>query len=47
MVVCAPVHTSREGLTTEVELGPEHGLKRESAVHCDGLVSIPKSKLSD
>jgi mRNA interferase MazF len=46
-VVCAPVYTSREGLATEVEVGPEQGLKHDSAVHCDGLVSIPKSKLTD
>ena len=44
-VVCAPVYTSREGLATE--LGPDQGLKHDSAVHCDGLVSIQKSKLTD
>ena len=46
-VVCAPVYTSREGLATEVDLGPDQGLKHDSAIHCDGLVSIPKSKLTD
>lgn len=46
-LVCAPVYTSREGLATEVEVGPEQGLKHDSAVHCDGLVSIPKSRLTD
>ena len=46
-VVCAPVYTSREGLATEVPVGPEQGLKHESAIHCDGLVSIQKSRLTD
>ena len=46
-VVCAPVYTAREGLASEVDLGPEQGLKHESAVHCDGLVSVAKSKLTD
>jgi mRNA interferase MazF len=46
-VVCAPVYTAREGLASEVNLGPEQGLKHDSAVHCDGLVSLPKSKLTD
>ena len=46
-VVCAPVYTAREGLASEVNLGPEQGLKHDSAVHCDGLVSIPKSRLTD
>jgi mRNA interferase MazF len=27
--------------------GPEEGLKHESAVHCDELVSLPKSSLTD
>jgi mRNA interferase MazF len=46
-VVCAPVYTRRDGLATQVEVGPEDGLKHESSIHCDALVSLPKSALTD
>jgi len=46
-VVCAPVYSRRDGLATQVEVGPEDGLKHESSVHCDALVSLPKALLSD
>ena len=46
-VVCAPVYTRRDGLATQVELGAEDGLKHESSIHCDALVSLPKSMLTD
>ena len=46
-VVCAPVYSRRDGLATQVEVGPEDGLKHESSVHCDALVSVPKTLLSD
>jgi mRNA interferase MazF len=46
-VVCAPVYTRRDGLATQVDVGPEEGLKHESSIHCDALVSLPKSLLTD
>lgn len=46
-VVCAPLYTRRDGLATQVEVGLEEGLKHESSVHCDALVSLPKSMLTD
>jgi mRNA interferase MazF len=46
-VVCAPVHTRRDGLATQVEVGPEEGLKQESSIHCDALISVPKPLLTD
>jgi len=46
-VVCAPVYGRRDGLATQVDVGPDEGLKHESSVHCDGLVSIPKPLLTD
>jgi mRNA interferase MazF len=46
-VVCAPVYTRRDGLATQVPLGPDDGLKHESSVHCDALVSLPKALLTD
>ena len=46
-VVCAPVYTRRDALATQVEIGVEDGLKHESSIHCDALVSLPKSMLKD
>ena len=46
-VICAPVFSQRNGLATQVDLGPEDGLKHDSAIHCDALVSLPKSALTD
>jgi len=46
-VVCAPVLTARHGLATEVDVGPDEGLKQASSIHCDALVSLPKSSLSN
>jgi mRNA interferase MazF len=46
-VICAPVYTRRDGLSTQVDVGAEHGLKHESSIHCDALVSLPKSSLTD
>jgi mRNA interferase MazF len=46
-VVCAPVFTSGEGLSTQVAVGPEQGLKHSSWIMCDNLVSIRKSELTD
>jgi mRNA interferase MazF len=46
-VVCAPVYTRRDGLATQVDVGPDEGLKHESSIHCDALVSLPKPLLTD
>lgn len=46
-IVCAPVYSRRDALATQVDVGPEEGLKHESSIHCDALVSIPKSALTD
>jgi mRNA interferase MazF len=46
-VVCAPAYTRRDGLATQVDVGPEDGLKHESSIHCDALVSLPKELLTD
>ena len=45
-VVCAPIYSSRLGLGTEVPVGPDEGLRHDSSIHCDVLVSIPKSRLT-
>lgn len=46
-VICAPVYSQILGLTTEVVLGPNDGLPRTSAVRCDFLTLIFKSKLTE
>lgn len=46
-VICAPVYSRRDGLHTQVEVGVEEGLKHESSIHCDELMSLPKASLSD
>lgn len=46
-VICAPIFSERHGLPTQVPVGAAEGLKRDSAIHCDGLVSIAKSRLTD
>ena len=46
-VICAPVYTKYHGLSTQVLVGVDQGLKHESSIHCDELVSLPKSILTD
>jgi len=46
-VICAPVYTSYDGLSTQVAVGVDEGLKHDSSLHCDELVSLPKSALTD
>lgn len=44
-VICAPIYTRYDMLSTQVLIGVEEGLKRDSSIHCDELVSLPKSIL--
>ena len=46
-VTCAPVYSSHDGLLTQVLIGINEGLKNDSSIHCDELVSIPKSMLTN
>jgi mRNA interferase MazF len=45
-VICAPVYSARHGLSTQVPVGQDEGLRHESSIHCDELVSLPKSMLT-
>ena len=45
-VVCAPVYSIYEGLSTQVPVGPAEGLKHDSGIYCDELVSLPKAMLT-
>jgi mRNA interferase MazF len=46
-VVCAPVFTNGAGLSTQVAVGPDEGLKHPSWIMCDNLVSVRKSDLTN
>ena len=46
-VICAPVYSQGHGLTTQVPVGVNEGLKHESTIFCDNLVSLPRSELTD
>jgi len=45
-LICAPVYSRHDGLSTQVRVGTTEGLKRESSIHCDELVSLPKPVLT-
>jgi len=46
-VICAPVYSTFHGLSSQVSVGVDEGLKHDSAIHCDELVSLPKTVLTD
>ena len=46
-VICAPVYSRYHGISTQVEVGINEGLKHDGAIHCDDLASLPKSRLTD
>jgi len=46
-VICVPVYSVHDGLATQIAVGPDEGLKHESSVHCDELISLPKSALTN
>lgn len=45
-VICAPIYSSHHGLATQVPVGIKEGLIHDSSIHCDELVSLPKSVLT-
>ena len=46
-VICAPVYSSSQGLSTQVSVGSGEGLKHDSSIYCDELVSLPKAALTN
>ena len=46
-VICAPIYTTYDGLAAQVAAGVDEGLKHDSSIHCDELVSLPKSLLTN
>ena len=47
MVICAPIYSAYDGLSTQVPVGVDEGLKHDSSIHCDELVSLSKSVLTN
>jgi mRNA-degrading endonuclease toxin of MazEF toxin-antitoxin module len=45
-VVCAPIYREALGLRSEVLLGRENGLPRDSSIRCDFLTLMFKRKLT-
>jgi mRNA interferase MazF len=45
-VVCAPIFSRRHGFSTQVSVGIDEGLKHESWIFCDNLVSLRKVQLT-
>lgn len=45
-VICAPVYSVHEELSTQVPAGPDEGLKHDSGVYCDEPVSLPTCMLT-
>jgi mRNA interferase MazF len=40
-VICAPVYSQHDGLSTQVRIGTDEGLRRGSSVHCDDEIRWP------
>jgi len=45
-VICAPIYSVYDELASQVPIGIEEGLKHDSSIHCDELVSLHKSALT-
>ena len=45
-VICAPILTRGHGFSTQISVGVDEGLKHESWILCDNLVSLRKTQLS-
>lgn len=46
-VVCAPIYSSHDGLSTQVLVGTNEGLKHDSSIHCDELISLQRTVLTN
>jgi mRNA interferase MazF len=44
-VACAPITRTIRGISSEVEVGPEHGLPERAVINCDNIMTIPKDVL--
>lgn len=46
-VICAPILTRGHGFSTQIPVGINEGLKHDSWIFCDNLVSIRKVQLTN
>ena len=46
-VICAPIYSEAEGISTQVSVGISEGLKHQSAIRCYELISIRKADLTN
>lgn len=46
-VICAPVYTSYSDVDSQVSVGLDEGLKHQSFIRCDELMSVHKSDLTN
>lgn len=46
-LICAPVYSRHDGLASQVAVGVDEGMKHESSIHCDELVSLAKPALTN
>ena len=46
-VICAPIYTTHDELSTQVAVGVDEGLSHDSSIHCDALMSLPKAILTN
>jgi mRNA interferase MazF len=44
-VTCAPITRTIRGISSEVEVGPDHGLPTNAAITCDNLITISLTAL--
>jgi mRNA interferase MazF len=44
-VMVAPITSTVHGVPSEVSVGPEHGLKRSSAINLDHIQTVDKARL--
>jgi mRNA interferase MazF len=45
-VICAPIYSEHDALSTQVSVGEAEGLQHNSSIHCDELMSLPKAMLT-
>jgi mRNA interferase MazF len=45
-VICAPIFSRGHGFSTQVSVGIDEGLKHESWIFCDNLISLRKAQLT-
>lgn len=45
-VICVPIYTNCTGIETQVDVGINEGLKHDSCVFCDEIVSFQKAQLT-